>query len=424
MRLYNFSDQMKAVLNTKCSLYVIIAASIVLRLAACLFYVDLNSDFYWEYGETAKNIYHGRGYSLHYYDGEDLSLHFNEEIPAHPSAFMPPGYVMYLLPFLSIKSIVLRNLLILLGHTIAAAFVVAIVYRFTSEYFSEFSALIASFLAAFLPEFIYAVTSYTPTVFYHLLVMLLLYQLYKTRMAQNTKTVVIMGLAMSLIVYLRSEFSMFVVFVLVSFLLSRRIRQFLVVGGIIMLTLLPWQIRNYLTFGNRWVPFTTSFGLNFYRGHNPYNIGDWTDEEIDNRLLAHAENSLFEIEMNKIYTDAALRSLREQPGRELFDSLKKIMHLWVFNPDEPRARNMLYLLPWFAILMLSTIGLRETLAWRGHLYVYLFLIYSTAVAVMFFAQPRYQTMMKITLMPFAGFGVERVLRRFSSHLGKGVLTCL
>lgn len=398
------------VLGHKRSIIIICVLAVIVRVIFSIFFIDLKKDDYWEYGEIAKNIKHGRGYALWWFDGEKMINSFNEAAQPHPSAFMPPGYVFYLLPFLSINNISARNFLIICGHIALSILLIVIVYNFTKIYFSAFSAVLASAFVAFLPEFIYATTTYTPTIFYHLIIMLLLTLLYNGQYRHDFKNLIAITLLMGLAVYLRSEFLLFAFFVIISFLVSGYLRQFFIAATLTVVLLAPWQLRNCATFRTMLAPLSTSFGLNFYRGHNPYFHGAWGDAEIDEQLKAHGAETHYEMKMNAIYTAHAIRSIKQQPWRQGAQSFAKILYLWGINPYEYQSRNGFYIIPWFVILVLFVVGIAKTYSWQNHQYAYLFFIYSTLIAVVFFVRLRHQTMMKIAMIPFAGYGAEMILQ--------------
>ena len=142
-------------------------------------FVDLNSDYYWEFGEIAKNIIAGKGFSYFHFADGSLEFMYDANAAPMPSAYMPPGYVAFMTPFMLLKTVVARNILILCIQFVAASLTTFIVYKFTSGYFSEISATIAALIVAFYPEFIYASTRFTPTSFYHLAIISIIYLLYR-----------------------------------------------------------------------------------------------------------------------------------------------------------------------------------------------------------------------------------------------------
>ena len=300
--------------------------------------------------------------------------------------------------------------MILVGQILITLLAVIVIYKFTEENFSHASAYIAALLAAFLPEFVYATISYTPTVHFHFLFIALLFVLYRYNRYANNGALIAVPLLMSVLVYFRTEFAIYAAFVFLVFALRRQFRMFLIGGALTVLFLLPWQLRNWYVFKDVRVPFNTGFGLNFYRGHNPYGIGHWGDEGVYNQLRVYGRERTFELAMNRIFLNAAVESIATHPGREVINSIKKAAHLWIFNTDDERARNMLYIVPWLFLLVFSVYGLIVSFSWNRHCFAYIFFIYSTLVAMAFLAQPRHQTMMKIALVPFAAYGIEVAAR--------------
>lgn len=374
----------------------IIIFAVIVRLIYLLIFADLRIENYFEYGDILKNLLSGKGYSLAYQiDGFAY---------AYPSAYMPPGYVFFLLPFMFFKEILVRNILIFLFQILLSASTVYLVYKFTEKYFSRSSGLIAAGLTSILPEFIYAANTIGSTIVYHVGIILILLYLYRIELLR-AKDYFLLGGIFGTLIYFRSEFVLYLLIFTITAIAARKIKPALITIFTVIVLLLPWQIRNYAVFDS-YVPLSTSGGLNFYRGHNPYSIGDWGDESVFNELKKHIGRNDYEIEMNRIYFDRGMETIRNQPGREFLLSFEKIFHLWIINPSDVRTKNLFYFLPSLFILLFAVLDVIKTHSWQKHKYSYLFFIYSTLIAVIFFALPRYQTMMKIVLIPFASFGIE------------------
>jgi len=399
-------------------LAVILVLGFGLRLLFVLLFVDLHTDSYWEYGDIAKNLHAGKGYSFFYFNGEKHIHAFNPLASPLPSAYMAPGYVAVLYPFLILENIVLRNILILLFHTIVGMWTIYSVYVLTRDYFSRSAGMIAAAIAALLPEFVYASGSFTPTVLYHLGVVLLLWLLYRIRKHGQNRQLLLMALLSVALVYLRTEFLVFV-FVLVLYLLFRvNVRSALVVAGVTLVLLAPWQVRNYEAFGE-WVPFSTSGGLNLFRGHNEVNLGAWGDETTITQVAEIPSGPKYELDLNRVYFNRAIQFISGHPGAEVLNSVRKAGQFWFFNPDEDRALTPWYLFPWIILLAAGLTGAIAGGSWRRHGITLLFLGYSTLVVLVFFVLPRYQTMMKIAIVPFAAIGFERLFLALSHRQARG-----
>lgn len=386
-------------------LLLILSLAFIARVGVVLLYADFNNSYYWEYGDITDNLLAGKGYS--YFVVNDLKPQpdLPNAVPS-PSAYVPPGYVLYLAPFLTIENAPLRNGLLLLSHILLSTVAVWLLYRLTQKLFDEPTALIAAGVAAFLPEFLYASLSFTPTVLYHVLILLLFLGL--AEMDEGKGKVWGIGILAAILVYLRSEFILFVLLLLGTMLWRREYRRAVVIGGIVVASLLPWAVRNYTVF-DAVVPMTTSFGLNLYRGHNPYEIGAWGDEEIEAELAA-LDREMFEIEMNRMYRDRAFQFMRENPGKEVGNSLLKLIRFWSWDPYYEPSTHPLYFLPNIALFLLWVVGIAGSISWEKFRYYYLFFFSSIVTVVIFFPLPRYQTMMKMVALPLAAWGAMRLYK--------------
>ena len=400
------------------TLAVILILGFVLRLFFVLLFVDLSTDSYWEYGDIAKNLHAGKGYSLFYFNGEKHIHAFNPLASPLPSAYMAPGYVAVLYPFLTLENVVLRNILILLFHTLVGMCTIYAVYVLTRDFFSRNAGMIAAAITALLPEFVYAIGSFTPTLLYHLGVVLLLYSMYRIRQHRRNRQLLLMALLCVVLVYLRTEFLIFVIVVVLYMLFRVNVRSAFLVAGVTVVLLAPWQVRNYEAFGE-WVPFSTSGGLNLFRGHNEVKLGAWGDETTIKQVAEIVSGPKYELDLNRVYFNRALQFISAHPGAEVLNSVKKAGQFWLFNPDEERALTPWYLFPWIILLAAGLAGAIVGGSWRHHSITLLFLVYSTVVVLVFFALPRYQTMMKIAIVPFAALGFEYLFHNVAHRQVRG-----
>jgi hypothetical protein len=64
-------------------------------------------------------------------------------------------------------------------------------------------------------------------------------------------------------------------------------------------------------------------------------------------------------------------------------------------------------------MLLSVLGIVRSNAWVAHKPLFFYLCSTTVVAAIFFTLPRYQTTMKVALIPFAGAALSYLV-----HSGK------
>ena len=385
----------------------LILLALLLRAAYVVFFTDLSHINYWEYGEIARNLHLEKGYSLFYNEGGRYEFHASPTASPYPSAYMMPGYVALIYLFYFLNHVVLRNVLLLLLQGIIGAVSVALIFRFTDRSMGRKEAWVAAAITACLPEFVYASGSCTPTVLFHLLFLAILPLLHDLWKAGSLRSELTAGALFAALVYIRPETALFAAAILAWLLVAGRLRSALRLGFVIVLLVSPWQIRNAVVF-HEWIPFTTNGGLNFFRGHNDLQLGTFADDVIMQGLPDLPKGREFEPEMSRLYFSRAFQYMTREPSHELAHDAEKILQLWFWNPDDPRSGNLLYLIPWMLLLASSVVGIVRTKAWSRHRIWMLYLVCATTVAIVFFVLPRYQTMMKIALLPFAGAGIVAV----------------
>ena len=383
---------------------LLIGSAFLLRACFVLFFADLEHVNYWEYGEIARNLHAGKGYSLFSFDGERFTLYSAPGSTTYPSAYMPPGYVAFLYPFFFTGDLATRTAIILLAQAILGAASAFFMFRFMSRHVSRRAAPLGAAIMGFLPEFVYASGSITPTVLFHLLFLALLPLLYELRTDPTSKSEILAAVLMCALIYVRSEIALFAGLVILALLVRGKTKSALRIGLIVVILILPWQIRNLVVFGE-WVPFTTNAGLNFFRGHNNLELGTFSDDAIFSGLRNLPPGKEFEPAQNRLYFRRALDCISEDPAAEVKHSLSKFLQLWFWNPSDSRTTSAFYLVPWFLLLVCAIWGALRGAAWKTHWILVSFILYSTAIALAFFVLPRYQTMMKVALVPFAATGI-------------------
>ena len=392
-------------------LFIIIAFSALTKLIYVSSFTDLHNINYYEYGQLAKNMCGGNGYSMRH------PSHWNENDLTHSeiiykSAYMSPGYAFFLCPFFLIENEYIRNLAVIFVQILISCLLLMVLFDLSKKIFSRFTAFLTIIIAGFLPEFIYSATNIQTTLFYQLGITVLLFFLYKINDDINNKKIIIaIGVISGLMVLIRSEMILFLLIVVAYLVVKKNLKLSLTIAAIAFLIFLPWQIRNYSTFGEI-VPFTTSGGLNFYRGHNPYAVGVWGDSLIFNKLSDLRKEENFEVLANKFYFESAVISITNNPVKELTYPFIKLYYLWIISPYDTRSYNLFYLVPWVLLLPLFIYGLIKSANLKKHKFAYLFLIYFSLIAILFFVLPRYQTIMKILLIPFAAYSIELIWKKF------------
>lgn len=388
--------------NKNKTIYYIAALAVLLRIAASYFIADLQNPEMWEFGIIARNLLNGEGFTF-----EALTKNV-------PSAFMPPGlpYLYYLI-FLLFGDNSFGYFVILLLNALVAGFTVILIYRLSLKYFNNKIAFTASLLTAIFPVYIYSSISFNSIVIYQFLLILLLLQF--DRFYSNRKLTpgtaqkipvyyaVLTGITSGIFLYFRAEAVIFILFITVYLATNKFIKHSIIFLFICIMMILPWNIRNYNTFG-KFIPVSTSFGYNFYTGHGD----DASTEVYKERLSLVPEDKNFEIRKSEIALETAFLYIKNNPINEIKESIKKVFSLWVIDIYRETSKNPVYLFSWLPVLLFFIAGTFKIYRNRGKYWrlnpVYFYLLFSTVLVIMFFNIPRYQIQMSISLIPISVFG--------------------
>jgi hypothetical protein len=377
----------------------VLVAGVVIRFAFLFASGQWPTDEYWEYGQIARLLAEGKGYSFSFVDEE---LRFLPDA-WYPSALMPPGYVFFLYPFLLIQDLALRNLLLFAVQMGISAGAMGLFYRYALAQAGPRVAMAGLLLQAFTPDLIFAPCSIGPTVFFHFFFS----AFFVLNLGESRKSkFLLQGLLAGILVLFRSETLLF--FGAYALWQCTR-RQFLAPALVVLpmvLLISPWLVRNTLTFGKPIL--SASMGLNFYRGNNPGAIGDWPPQFDPEVLAFRKDPGTYEANFDRFALTKALDWIRSEPGRWLARLPEKAARFWLLDWEDPRSRSPLYWMPWFITLLAGLNGIRKAQNRRHFPEILLLLGVYTLIVLVFFPQLRYLTLIKFFGMPFAALGLQHL----------------
>ena len=380
----------------------ILAIGIVLRIASVIV-LGQEKQNTWEYGTIAENLANGKGYSFYYFDGVNIKSEYREDKSPAPSAYMAPGYVLTLYLFKTISSDNIYKVLVFFFNLLLFTITVLLLFNFTSWLTNDKAALFAVTMYCFIPEFIYTTYSLGATQLYHFFIIAIFYfALVKTK-RNSIYLAIIFGVA----ILFRFELILLLIFFSVYFLFKKEIKKVILLAIIPTMFLSPWIIRNYTVF-DEFIPTSTTGGLNLFRGNNNVIIGGWHNfETLDKVRSYNGDKDMIELYLSEMYKEEAITYITEDFGRTTLNFGKKFFFFWILNPNEEESISIIYIIPWFILLSLSVVGFYK-IKDKNSL-IKLYFIYHTTLAVVFIPLLRYQTMMKVMLIPFAAYGIYQLL---------------
>ncbi len=376
---------------------ILFMIAFIIRLIASFVLHSFEDINYYEYGTIAQNIINGSGFA--FFSNPANHAEFAK------GAYMPVGAVLYTVPFFLIKHEILRNALYLIINHAIAGLSVVLLYKAVSNRFNEISGFVTALIATFLPEFIFASSALVNTNLYHLFVAYILY-FFSIRSSYKLTDIVSIAVVSGVMLLFRSEVALMIL--IMGFIISKNssLKKVIIYLTISFSFLAPWSIRNYVVL-NKFVPLTTNFGINLYRGHNPLYPGAWADDRMDSLKSELKFSEQYELEYIELQKQEAISQIKADPLQAFASGFTKLCHLWGYYPYSNQVKHLLYIVPWFLMLGLAIWGgVKSKIS--DFKIEYIMLFYHSFIAFIFFAIPRYQTMMKFWLLPLVGWGIYMI----------------
>lgn len=340
-----------------------------------------------------------------------------------PGTFRPPLTPFFLAAIYMVTGV---NLLWgQLGLAVISSFSCGLTYRLGTKLFDQTSGILAgggSCGYPFLLLFVLLPLTEGLSIFLTLAFMCLLYddQVY------NIRQIICLGGVFGLL--LLNKAANIVVFpCLLVWGFWRLSGSYLVRGvkiGLIVMTataiILPWTLRNLEVTGI-FIPINSNGGWTFYLGNNPYTEKNLTALErgISNGWIPPQEVYLpfRDLEFGDIgsYETRSIQLgwqfILQHPDTFINFAVRKLKLFW--SP----YHHSLHKITWYPLALFSLIGIGYSFRhWHKHLLLYLLLLSSMGIPVMFTSMPRFRAPLIPFLMMYAAFGFIQIWRVITHRL--------
>jgi hypothetical protein len=404
-------------------------AAAVARLAMIPF-AHVSNPWLWEYGDIARNMIAGRGYSFTWY--------FAEPPLNAPSALMPPGETFLQYSFLKILGDgTAAYLSIFLIQVLCGVAFVFVIGAFVDRLFeSERLKLIAMWSAALFPSFVYATATFgvaSEILLLNALLMLAAFDLYRSLIARRgaVRSAFLLGISAGILGFFRSEAPLPVFVLLVLFVIAKeiavreRLRAALIVGATFIAIMAPWSIRNYTVF-HTFIPGSTTGGFNLWKGNHALATGSASNEEgqeyrpadsVWSQMAGMGSPEMFELHFSRVLTISAIDWIKAEPAKAAILACKKAAMIWTFDWYNKLSSSFAYAALSVGTIVLGFLGLLQYRNQRARLkfgfrLIAAFSVVYTLLAMVFFVVPRYQIFLVGVYWPFVVLGIDAVLARF------------
>ncbi len=331
-----------------------------------------------------------------------------------------PGYPVFLAACHSIG--LQRPQGIYLVQAIADSAMCVLLALLGRRLYGDTAGIVAGCIAAVYPFFIYFTGLLLAETLFTLGLVALMLLLFECADALEKSTPrallvsAVAGVLLGLLVLLRSSLLLFPLFLLPIWLARRghRLGAMAAWGTMIAamaLVMLPWIVRNYGIFG-RFIPTTLQVGESLYEANSPCADGGPMMDRID-WVKERGGRPMGEYENNQFFKNAALRYIREHPGRFCALAVEKFARFWNPLPNYGPYRRPLgiavSICAWAPIILLAFVGILKR---KREIALLLLLLspvaYFTLLHMVFVGSVRYRTPVMPFVILLAASGAESV----------------
>jgi 4-amino-4-deoxy-L-arabinose transferase-like glycosyltransferase len=345
--------------------------------------------------ESAENVVAGRGFSTKNF-----------------AAYRTPIPALYLAAVYSIFGVSVRAAQI--ANAVLGTLTVWLIFEFLRKDFGVEIARWGALFAAIYPTLLFytgQLLSETPILLFTALA-LRLTQVFRDR---PVLWFIPVGIDLGLAVLTREPFFATAVLIAMWLVLGRKaqkgwtgLARATVLLVCVVLTLVPWTVRNYLVFG-KVIPISTRGGYNFWLANRIYTPRSTpVEKELTN------VNSMSEADQDKLLWKLTFRFIFQHPLEYLKLSLFRLAEFWHLGYHGYGWWEIVFLAGYFPFLALAIVG--SFLSWRDNREVTLLLltvpISLSLVHMMFVPEGRYRLPIDMVLCMFAGFTTHHLFRRF------------
>ena len=406
--MFNFS-------TTK--LYFVLLLGFIVRAIVIYLFGDTQIDKEW--GAMLYNLEHNQILSSRSING----------VPV-PNLFMPPLYAwfLFLIKFFVSDFNLFLNLTFIIQLLLSTTSIFLIFLIFLN-FFDKKISLIGATVYAFFPLNVYAVSQISSITLQMFLINLFL--LFFIRFYKDTKKInlIIFSLSSSLLILLRGEFYLFVIFSLAFlFLKKKKLIKVFLSSLFIILLISPYLYRNYNTFNV--ITITKSSGFNLLKGNNPKSkvegVGLFGDVEGVVPEVRSKLEKLYELGpiiehdlvKDRILLDQAIKFIKENPKKYSSLYVRKFTSFFFIdtNSTYPNYYSLPHIVPKLILSITTLIGIILIFSFKITLLNYLIFFYLSNIAIfsVFFILPRYSLILLPLQLIISIEGIRILIRKLTN----------
>lgn len=305
-----------------------------LRILAIFIVGNYHEPADFEYGQIARNIINGNGFSRATFSEDDVSL-----TSSHAPIY--PYFLAFFYQFGRRPSIFIFIQII---QAVISALTIIIIFGISEIIFNRKVANLSAIGVTFYPVFIFYSTKLVPTIFLIFFLSLSIFLIMKNK--KSTLLLIVTGVILGFTILCDPVAFMVVPAVVIWWIAIKRydFKKLVVIVSIAVLILIPWAVRNYIVH-RHFVPVTTQFGLSFWLGNNPnatgtdyFKVNPRSSDDYIFMLQTLPENirdsfsKIGEFDRSRFYLKEEIDFIGDEPLKSLKLFIKKFYYYWWFAP--------------------------------------------------------------------------------------------
>jgi len=408
------------------SIVALFIIGLVIRITVVFVIGNYNSPKDWEYGEIARNIVKGDGFSREITPGKITAC--STHSPLYP-------YILAI--FYTAGNRPITFLVIELIQCLISAFTILVLYRLTAIIFNDPVAQLTALGIAIYPPFIYYCTKLVPTTIFILLIALTILFIIKMQ-KDNLRTSLLPGIFVGVSILCDPVAFGIYPSLVVWYLCIKKIsiRQICYIFLVSFIIITPWTIRNYQVHHSL-IPITTQFGINFWIGNNLnatgtdyYRVNSNEDFVLMTETLPKdildSLNNITEVSRARYFLTKGIDFIKDNPKKFLTLIVKKFnFYWWIAPPDIYSSRDIekyrtiliLFYLP-IVILGIGGIILSKNYLRMTSLIVLVIFFISAIYIFAHVGLCRYRIPLEPYLIMFSAFTLIWIIKKMAPNLLK------
>ena len=389
----------KSLLTERIFLLLFSLSIIGSRLFVFYFYKDLNLENEW------ANLFHNLqisgviGFNVILDDNTVIQKFAEAGDKVLPSVWMPPFYLFFLhtVNFITGNIFQLTNSMIII-QILLNLLSIYIFFQIVRKFLNRKVTLYLTVIYAFFPALIFSSVQISSVSIQIFLILCFLYFIPDNFSQKRKYSLIIFSIFSGMLILTRGEFFIFYIFTLFYFFIfkDQKIKNLISSIIITLLVLSPYLYRNYKNFNT--VVLTKSFGYNLLKGNNK-NFKVEGDVSIINQIRENIDiqaNNYFEIKIDNIYKDEAIKYIKENPLTFVKNYFKKFFSFLIIdiNSSNNNYYHLVHVVPKLIISILALISALIGLKRKSFFqYLSLYYFFNILLFSFFFILPRYSVIL-------------------------------